>query len=340
MFARHSVTALERLTDDAVAITLDGTLMFRAGQHLTLRRPGSELRRTYSLCSPEGGPLRVAVKRVEGGEFSTWATTELQVGDAVEVEGPGGSFGLAGPGAAGPGGSQQGRLGLVAAGSGITPVLSIALTALARGREVVLLFGNSTTRDVMFLDELADLKDRCGSRLQLVHVLSREERESPLLSGRLDVQRTTAVLRALVPDDVVEWFVCGPYGMVTDVREALQASTSAPVHVELFHAEAVKERARTVSNGTCQVTVELNGRRSRLALDPAGPPVLDAVLAVRADAPYACKGGVCGTCRAKVVSGAVEMDVNYALEPDELAAGVVLTCQAHPTTPTLELQYL
>lgn len=335
MFARHRVTALERLTDDAVAITLDGERAFLAGQHLTLRRPGTELRRTYSLCSAEGGPLRVAVKRMPGGAFSTWATTELQIGDELEVDGPGGSFG--------PGAGQAayaGRTGLVAAGSGITPVLSIALTALQRGGDVVLVFGNATTRDVMFLDELADLKDRWPSRLQLVHLLSREQQGSELLSGRLDVERTGQVLRALVPDDIARWFVCGPFGMVSDVRTALLAAGAEQVHVELFHAEPAAPRVRPASTGTCEVTVELNGRRTVLSLDPTGPSVLDAVLAVRADAPYACKGGVCGTCRARVVAGAVEMEVNYALEPDEVAAGVVLTCQARPTTPTVELQYL
>ena len=335
MFARHRVTALERLTDEAVAVTLDGSRDFLAGQHLTLRRPGTELRRTYSLCSPQGGPLRVAVKRVDGGAFSTWATTELQVGDELDVEGPGGSFGP-GDGAE----AYAGRIGLVAAGSGITPVLSIALTALQRGGEVVLVFGNSTTRDVMFLDELADLKDSYPTRLQLVHVLSREDQGSSLLSGRLDAERTGALLATVLPDDVDQWYVCGPFGMVTDVRAALLAAGAGRVHVELFHAEPTAPRVRAASTGSCEVTVELNGRRTVLSLDPAGPPVLDAVLAVRADAPYACKGGVCGTCRARVVSGAVEMDVNYALEPEELAAGVVLTCQSHPTTPTVELQYL
>ena len=337
MFARHTVTAVEPLTDDAVALTLDGHRPFAAGQHLTLRRPGTELRRTYSLCSAQGGALRIAVKRVEGGAFSTWVTTQLRVGDVLDVDGPGGSFGssLAG----------RGRLGLVAAGSGITPVLSLALTALEQGREVALIFGNSTTRDVMFLDELADLKDRHPERLQLLHVLSREEQVSPLLSGRLDTDRTTRIVQALLPDDVTEWFVCGPFGMVTDVRAALQSCSKAPVHVELFHAEkapseGARARIRPAGTGRSEVTVELNGRRSVLTVDPAGAPVLDVVLAVRADAPYACKGGVCGTCRARVVSGAVEMDVNYALEPDELAAGIVLTCQAHPTTPTVELQYL
>ena len=333
MFARHAVTAVERLTDEAVALTLDGDRPFTAGQHLTLRRPGTEVRRTYSLCSAQDGPLRVAIKRVEGGVFSTWATTELRVGDELDVDGPGGSFGSTSR-------AGEGRLGLVAAGSGITPVLSLALTALGRGRDVALVFGNSTTRDVMVLDELADLKDRHPERLQLLHVLSREEQASPLLSGRLDTDRTTRIVQALLPDDVTEWFVCGPFGMVTDVRTALQACSSARVHVELFHAEPAPVRARPATTGRCEVTVELNGRRSVLSVDPAGPPVLDAVLAVRADAPYACKGGVCGTCRARVVGGAVEMDVNYALEPDELAAGIVLTCQARPTTPTVELQYL
>ena len=349
-FTTLTVGSVEQLTSDSVAVTFDlpaelaPTFAFRPGQHLTLRRVIGEedLRRTYSVCSSAaGGPLRVAVKRLEGGAFSTWATGELRAGDELEVLPPAGRFGPA----LDP--SRALRYGLVAAGSGITPVLSIAASVLdvEPASEVVLLYGNRTQRDVMFLEELADLKDRWGARLQVVHVLSREEQGSELLSGRLDRARLQRLLSSLVPvDSVDEWYLCGPFGMVTEGREVLLEAGADPsrVHVELFHAEALPPRVRTAGpvGDAATVTVVLHGRSSTLAVERDGDSVLDAVLAVRPDAPYACKGGVCGTCRARVVSGAVEMDVNYALEPDELAAGVVLTCQSHPTTDQVRLEFL
>ena len=349
-FTTLTVGSVEQLTSDSVAVTFDlpaelaPAFAFRPGQHLTLRRVigDQDLRRTYSVCSSAaGGPLRVAVKRLEGGAFSTWATGELRAGDELEVLPPAGRFGPA----LDP--SRALRYGLVAAGSGITPVLSIAASVLdvEPASEVVLLYGNRTQRDVMFLEELADLKDRWGARLQVVHVLSREEQGSELLSGRLDRERLQRLLSSLVPvDSVDEWYLCGPFGMVTEGREVLLEAGADPsrVHVELFHAEAPPPRVRTAGpvGDAATVTVVLHGRSSTLAVERDGDSVLDAVLAVRPDAPYACKGGVCGTCRARVVSGAVEMDVNYALEPDELAAGVVLTCQSHPTTDEVRLEFL
>lgn len=349
-FTTLTVGSVEQLTSDSVAVTFDlpaelaPAFAFRPGQHLTLRRVigDQDLRRTYSVCSSAaGGPLRVAVKRLEGGAFSTWATGELRAGDELEVLPPAGRFGpVLDP-------SRVLRYGLVAAGSGITPVLSIAASVLdvEPASEVVLLYGNRTQRDVMFLEELADLKDRWGARLQVVHVLSREEQGSELLSGRLDRERLQRLLSSLVPvDSVDEWYLCGPFGMVTEGREVLLEAGADPsrVHVELFHAEAPPPRVRTAGpvGDAATVTVVLHGRSSTLAVERDGDSVLDAVLAVRPDAPYACKGGVCGTCRARVVSGAVEMDVNYALEPDELAAGVVLTCQSHPTTDEVRLEFL
>jgi ring-1,2-phenylacetyl-CoA epoxidase subunit PaaE len=344
------VAAVDRLTADAVAITFAVPPEFREqfrfspGQHLTLRHvaDGQDLRRTYSVCaSAAGGPLRVAVKRLEGGAFSTWVTDTLRPGDEIEVLPPAGRFGPSVDPA------RARRYGLVAAGSGITPVLSIAATVLDVEPEssVVLLYGNRTQGSVMFLEELSDLKDRFPERLQLVHVLSGEEQESELLSGRLDGPRLARLLEVLVPvEDVDEWYLCGPFGMVTDGRQALLDAGVDParVHTELFHADAPPPRAPRASGPVDAATVlaELHGRTTTLLVDPDGPAVLDALLAVRPDAPYACKGGVCGTCRARVLSGAVEMDVNYALEPDEIAAGVVLTCQAHPTTPEVRLTYL
>ncbi|TBR17121.1 MAG: phenylacetate-CoA oxygenase/reductase subunit PaaK [Chitinophagaceae bacterium] len=322
---------------------LQARFAFRPGQHLTLRRvaDGQDLRRTYSVCtSAAGGPLRVAVKRLEGGVFSTWVLDALRPGDVLEVLPPAGRFGPAVDPA------RARKYGLVAAGSGITPVLSIAWTVLdvEPESEVVLVYGNRTSGDVMFLEELADLKDRFPDRLQVLHVLSREEQESELLSGRIDRARLQRLLDTLLTD-VDEWYLCGPFGMVTDGRQTLLDAGVDPsaVHVELFHADAPPPRVRTVPAGsadTAVVTVVLHGRTTAVSVPKDGGSVLDAVLAVRADAPFACKGGVCGTCRARCVSGSVEMDVNYALEPDELAAGVVLTCQSHPTSDEVRLEFL
>lgn len=348
-FHHLRVAAVDPLTADSVAVTFDvpphlaEVFAFRPGQHLTLRRvvDGADLRRTYSVCSSAaGGPLRVAVKRMEGGAFSTWVLDGLQPGDELEVLPPAGRFGP-------PVDPSRARsYGLVAAGSGITPVLSIAWSVLdvEPSSTVVLVYGNRTSGDVMFLDELADLKDRYPSRLQVLHVLSREEQESELLSGRIDRDRLQRMLDSLLVG-VDEWYLCGPFGMVTDGRQTLLDAGVDPltVHVELFHADAAPPRVRTVAEGSpdvATVTVVLHGRTTTLPVAKDGPAVLDAVLAVRADAPYACKGGVCGTCRARCVEGVVEMDVNYALEPDELAAGVVLTCQAHPTTDEVRLEFL
>ena len=350
-FHRLRVAAVDRLTADSAALTfevppaLEPVFRFRPGQHLTLRRvvDGVDLRRTYSVCSSaDGGPLRVAVKRLDGGVFSTWVLDGLRPGDELEVLPPAGRFGPSVEA------DRTRSYGLVAAGSGITPVLSIAWTVLdvEPDSTVTLVYGNRTSGDVMFLEELADLKDRFPSRLQVFHVLSREEQESELLSGRIDGPRLKRLFATVLPvDGVDEWYLCGPFGMVTDGRQALLDAgvDAACVHVELFHADAPPPRLRTVVAGspdTSTVTVVLHGRATTLSVSKSGGPVLDAVLAVRADAPYACKGGVCGTCRARCVLGSVEMDVNYALEPDELAAGVVLTCQSHPTTDEVRLEFL
>ena len=348
-FHRLRVAAVDRLTRDSAALTFDvpeplrEAFRFRPGQHLTLRRvtEGADLRRTYSVCSSSsGGPLRVAVKRLDGGVFSSWVLDTLQPGDELEVLPPAGRFGPA----VDP--TRSLKYGLIAAGSGITPVLSIAWSVLdvEPESEVVLVYGNRTSGDVMFLEELSDLKDRFPDRLQVLHVLSREEQESELLSGRIDRERLQRLLDTLLTG-IDEWYLCGPFGMVTEGRQTLLDAGADPsrVHVELFHADAPPPRVRTAAPGSTDaatVTVELHGRTTTLQVDKDGPSVLDAVLAVRADAPFACKGGVCGTCRARCVSGSVEMDVNYALEPDELAAGVVLTCQSHPTSDEVQLEFL
>jgi ring-1,2-phenylacetyl-CoA epoxidase subunit PaaE len=345
------VAAVERLTDDAVAVTfavpaeLRGAFAFRAGQHLTVRRPGGDERRSYSICSTpaelaDAGRLRIGVKEIPGGAFSTFAGRELSVGDTVEVLPPLGTFTTA----VDPRRSR--RYAAVVAGSGVTPVLSLVATVLATEptSTFTLVYGNRHARSVMFAEELADLKDRYRTRLHLVHVLSREPGESPLLSGRIDADRLGRLLDTLVPAEAVdEWFLCGPYGMVVDAQRVL-ADRGVPkdaVRTELFHVDQPPEpprRPEDVAGAGAEVTILLDGRASSFTMGRQDR-VLDAALKVRGELPYACKGGVCSTCRAKVVEGSVEMARNYALEPDEVAAGYVLTCQSSPTSDRLVVDY-
>ncbi|GAA3760562.1 phenylacetate-CoA oxygenase/reductase subunit PaaK [Plantactinospora mayteni] len=349
------VRAVDRLTEDAVAVTFEvpaelrDTFAFRAGQHLTVRRvlaDGAEVRRSYSICSTPAeldatGQLRIGVREVPGGAFSSFAVSTLRAGDTVQVLPPLGTFGTAfAP-------DRVRHYAGVVAGSGITPVLSLVATALAvePASTFTLVYGNRYGRTVMFVEELADLKDRYPERLHLVHVLSREPGESPLLHGRVDAERLGRLLDTVVPAERIdEWFLCGPYGMVLDARRVL-AERGVPdraVRAELFHVDAppappVRPVETTADAGT-EVTIRLDGRTSSFRMGRS-ERVLDAALRVRGELPYACKGGVCSTCRAKLVSGEVSMARNYALEPDEVAAGYVLTCQSSPVTDTLMVDY-
>jgi ring-1,2-phenylacetyl-CoA epoxidase subunit PaaE len=342
------VAAIDELTDDAVALTFDvppelaADFAYTPGQHLNLRG-GDDVRRSYSICTaPSSGRLRIGVKRLPGGAFSEGVLGSLRVGDTLDVMTPAGRFTTAIDPAAAR------RCVVVAAGSGITPVLSI-VTAILEGEpssSVTLIYANRTHRTVMFLDEVHDLKDRFPSRLQIMHVLSREASDVELLSGRLDGSRLTRIVAALVPGPAdADWFLCGPQQMLADLRAAV-GSLGVPdsrVHSELFHADPVPRAPVAVladgAEGAARVTIRLDGRSSELDLLPDDVPVLEAALRVRSDLPFACKGGVCGTCRARLVSGTVAMDANYALEPDEIARGYVLTCQAHPTSAEVVLDY-
>lgn len=346
------VSEVERLTADAVAITFDlpsdlrDDYRYDPGQHLTVRTEvdGVEVRRNYSICAPAtSGRLRIGVKHLPGGAFSGHATSTLEVGDVVDVMTPTGRFTTdLDP-------ARPRHYCAVAAGSGITPVLSIVATILEIEPEssVTLLYGNRTTGSVMFLDELADIKDRYPTRFRLVHVLSREPREVELFSGRLDAAKLAQLLDTVVDASTVdEWFLCGPFSMVESAREVLGGRGVEPAHVhtELFHVEGEAPRESVVvddvrAEGSSTVTITLDGRASTLQVPRSGVKVLDAVLAVRADAPFACKGGVCGTCRAKLLVGEVSMERNYALEDDELADGFVLACQSTPVTDEVTLDF-
>ncbi|WP_326689194.1 2Fe-2S iron-sulfur cluster-binding protein [Streptomyces sp. NBC_01795] len=372
MFHPLHVRAVEQLTDDSAALTLDVPPELRAayayapGQHIALRRTnerGEEIRRTYSLCDPAGAApetLRVGVRLVERGEFSTYALKELTEGRTVEVLPPTGRFILE---------PRAGHFAAVVGGSGITPVLSIAATLLKREPEArfCLIRSDRTTASTMFLEEVADLKDRYPDRFQLVTVLSREEQHSGLASGRLDEERLTALLPSLLSAPGIPamdgWYLCGPLGLVESASKALR-SLGVPrsrIHQEIFHADAGMEggvAANTLTTtstsparpaglagpagslpaGSVTVSATLAGRGGSWPMDD-GESVLETVLRNRADAPYACKGGVCGTCRVRLLSGEVHMDRNYALEPEELDAGYVLACQSHPLTPKVEVDF-
>ncbi|OII62983.1 phenylacetic acid degradation protein [Streptomyces sp. CC53] len=351
MFHPLRVSEVERLTDDSVAVTfavpegLRDAFRHTPGQHVTLRRVtagGEEIRRTYSICSravpPGADPvLRVGIRLVDGGEFSTYALKELAVGDTVEVMEPMGRFLLQ---------PRPGHFAAVVGGSGITPVLSMAATLLDREPEArfCLVRSDRTAASTMFLDEVADLKDRHPERFQLVTVLSREEQQAGLPSGRLDEERLTRLLPALLPPaDVDGWYLCGPLGLVQGAERALQALgvPKGRVHQEIFHVDDGSATVRTRLPGEAAhsaLTATLDGRSGTWPVEE-GETLLETVLRARSDAPYACKGGVCGTCRAFLVSGQVRMDRNYALEAEETEAGYVLACQSHPLTAEVELDF-
>jgi ring-1,2-phenylacetyl-CoA epoxidase subunit PaaE len=351
VFHPLTIDSIEPVTDDSVAITfavpeeLRADYAFSHGQHLTIRTElaGDDVRRNYSICSPAGsGVLRVAVKRLPGGAFSEHALDVLAKGDVLEVMTPTGRFFTE----LDP--TNEKHYVCVAAGSGITPILSIVASTLAAEprSQVTLVYANRTHKTVMFLEEVEDLKDRYPDRFQLIHVLSREPQEVELFSGRLDVERMKRFLVGIVPPETVdEWFLCGPFDMVSDLRRLLvsEGVGKRQIHAEVFHVESAPPVRRTpveaAAGEGASVTITLDGRTSTFSLPTDGPVVLDAALQVRSDAPFACKGGVCGTCRAKLLEGSVEMDTNWALEPDEVEKGYVLTCQSHPTSETVKLDY-
>jgi ring-1,2-phenylacetyl-CoA epoxidase subunit PaaE len=338
-FHELRVAAVERLCGDAVAVTfevpgdLSGEFAFRPGQSLTVRKPGdpADERRSYSICAPAGARPRIGVREVPGGLVSGWLVNEVRAGDRVEVAPPSGTFT--------PDLEAAGRHVMIAAGSGITPVLSIASSLLRNPKaQVSMLYGNRRAETVMFADELADLKDAHPSRLELVHLLSREAREVDLLSGRLDAAKLRALLPLLIDVlSVDHWWLCGPFGMVTDAIEVLGEAgvASGRIHRELFWVdeappEPVREE-RTPDGPSSEVTVLLDGRSTTVTVGE-GDTVLEGAQRSRPDLPFACKGGVCGTCRARLIEGEVTMRRNFALEPAELAAGFVLTCQSTPVS--------
>ena len=351
-FQRLAVAGVERETRDAVAVSLAvppelaPAFRFVAGQHLTLRAQidGTDVRRSYSICSAEGdGTLRIAIKRNPGGVFSSWANESLKAGDALDVLPPLGHFRLP----ASP--SRRRRCVAFAAGSGITPILSIVGTALAAEPlcEFTLFYGNRASSTVMFRDALAALKDAYLTRFTLVHVLSREAQDVPLLHGRIDETKAGLLLRHWVDLDAVDTvFVCGPDGMMQAVSRALGARgfPEARIRVERFATSVPRHEHRPIrppepGHDRCEVTAVLDGATRTFTLEKGKESILDAGLRAGHELPYSCRSGVCSTCRARLVAGEADMDANYALEDYELARGFVLTCQSHPVTDRVTVDY-
>ena len=331
--AQLTVADVRRETDDCVSIAFeapaDGSFRFLPGQYVTLRTvlDGEEVRRSYSLCTAPGdGDLRVAVKRVPGGLGSGWAHG-LQVGDVVDVLPPEGRFTPAADPA--PGRHVLG----VAAGSGITPVMSVLRHVLATEptARVTLVYGNRSSSSVIFRDALSDLKDRHLERFRVVHVLSREGADVPLHEGRVDAAKVRQLCATVLdPADLDEVFVCGPQEMSVAVRSTLLELGVDPhrVHVELFGTVTLPPPPVDTTAVGAVATVVLQGRATRVPVAP-GETVLDAGRRAGLDLPWSCHAGVCATCRAHV-DGEVEMAVNHSLEPWELDAGFRLTCQSRP----------
>lgn len=328
----------------AVPPMLASAYDFTPGQYLTLcaRIDGAEVRRAYSICAAPGeGDLRVAIKRLDGGLFSEWAHTTLRPGGTLDVMTPDGRFGIP----AAPGSHRT--LVAFAAGSGITPILSILKSALAgeRGR-FFLFYGNRAAGGIIFRAQLEDLKDRYLSRLAVFHVLSREQQEVPLLNGRLDAGKVRLLMQRLVPDSVAHAFLCGPQQMVEGLRPALEASglTPAQVHVERFtpgeggRPPPLSRPASPAATPVARAVIIADGVRSEVEI-AAGEAILDAGIRAGLNLPFSCRGGMCCTCRARLVEGDAEMAFNYSLEPWEMEAGYVLTCQARPTGTRVVVDY-
>ena len=350
-FHRLAVDDLRRETADAVSITfaipqeLAGDYSFLPGQYLTLRTTmdGEEVRRSYSICSgPDDGELRIAVKKVDGGAFSSWAAEELKTGDELDVMTPTGRFGIAHA-------PDQARLYVgFAAGSGITPILSIVKGVLAREprSRFFLFYGNRTAEGMLFREELEELKDRFLQRLSLFHVISGEEQDIAILHGRLDGDKVRVLLRSLVPAASVDHvFICGPMGMSEDIEATCRAIGIADekIHVERFVSEfggrpRPKKALKSGAPLKAIASLVIDGKRREVPV-AEGEAILDAALRAGMDLPFACKGGMCSTCRAKLVEGDAQMEVNYSLEPWELKAGFILTCQARPTSEKVVVDY-
>lgn len=338
VFHRLNIAAITRETPDAVAITLHVPEQLRShyhytpGQHLTLKAliDGQELRRCYSICSsPQDGVLQIGVKAIPEGRFSGFANTHLKSGDSIDVMVPQGQFGyLPRPG-------TRGNYLAVAAGSGITPLLSIITTTLQQEPEsrFTLIYGNRTSRTVMFREALTDLKNRYAQRFQVLYLFSQENGDSPLLNGRIDSEHLVNIGRTLLDYSAFDRaFVCGPESMMDDVHTALEQAgmTADRIFSERFNTSAGGIAASATERVATRFVLVQDGAEQEIEMSTEDDSILDAALRQGADLPYACKGGVCATCKCRVLAGEVEMGINYSLEPDQIEAGFILSCQSRP----------
>ena len=348
------VEKIDRQTDDCVSISftvpeeLKDTFRFKQGQTLTIRKKfnGEEVRRNYSICSsPFDNILQVAVKKVEGGLFSSFANDELKPGDELEVLPPTGKFYTE----LYP--DQKKTYIAFAAGSGITPILSIIKTTLLTEpkSQFTLVYGNRTKNSIIFKEELEALKDKFIDRFRIYHILSRERSEAEINYGRIDTNKLDLLFSKLIDaQHCDEFFICGPEEMIFCIKGYLAGKGIAPdkVHFELFTVPGQKttgidthEKAIEEQGATARVQVKLDGILFDFDLAYEGQSVLDAALEKGADLPYACKGGVCTTCKARLTEGEVTMDVNWGLEPEEVEKGFILTCQSHPRSEKITVDF-
>ena len=338
-------------TDDSMVVSFDvpdslrETFRFAPGQYLTLRHKdaGDDLRRSYSICAAAGEGLRVGVRKVPGGVFSSWLHQSLKAGDTIEVMEPQGRFGAAVAQAA-----PRRHVLCIAGGSGITPVLSIVKTVLATEphSSVTLLYGNRTAASTMFKEELEDLKNRHLTRLALHPVFSREQVDSPLNMGRLDRAKVADFLRIVGAATVDQAFVCGPHALNDEVEAALREGgvPAERIHVERFGvppsaADATLHAPKAGDATTATITVVRDGLTREVGFQPGDESILAAASRAGMDVPFSCKSGVCATCRAKLLEGQVRMDRNFALEKADLEAGFILTCQSHPLTDKVVVSF-
>lgn len=343
-FHSLKVTQIEKLTPSAVAVTLlipkdlAQDFAFEAGQYITIKQTvkGKELRRAYSISSaPTAAQLTIGIKKVDGGGFSNYANTQLSVGDTLEVMPPEGRFVFKGNGGAK-------NIAAFAAGSGITPIMSIAKTAMQGhpDNKMVLVYGNKSFEETMFYTELMKMTLEHPNRF-FMHLTTSQTREKDALFGRIDTATINYALKNKHKDmEFDAYYLCGPEPMINLVSETLEnnAVDKEKIHFELFTTTDIKEELPVAADGQTQLTVLVDEEEFHITTDRK-TLVLDAVLKENIDAPYSCQGGVCSSCIAKVTEGSAEMVKNQILTDAEIADGFILTCQAHATTPTLKVDY-